>query len=334
MNVASGRPDDDLPVPNGNVPNGNDASSLLSQEESSLAESSDEEDNETEEKYFSCIVLRKKWRKSLADVKRLNKSLVAKRSYITRLKNQKDDLVSRQATRNLTSKSTLTNLRNTLKQERLTRTQIRQTLRNEYIGEINAAQVLETSCKKELQVAERETTRIRTEMDDLRTVLSGNIHKISTYRQDVVEAHREKVALKDLLKQQDKELKALRLKLSKYDETKTDKQFEIETLRTERARLDVDARKQKNDKKIREIAAVHDSKMGLLQEHARLKSKDKSDREKAKAMAATKKQETDMAKLDSSVSTYHGSSMMSQNGGAFPGGNALLQVRLLLFICL
>jgi hypothetical protein len=70
--------------------------------------------------------------------------------------------------------------------------------------------------------------------------------------------------------------------------------------------------------------------MNLLQEHNRLKAQDKIDREKTKVDAATKKQKADMVKLDSSVSTYHRSSMMPNNGVVFPGGNALLQVRLLL----
>jgi hypothetical protein len=137
--------------------------------------------------------------------------------------------------------------------------------------------------------------------------------------------------LRQTVKEQDKELKALRTKLAKYNATTKNKQLEIENARTERARIDADASTSKDDKRIWEITAVHDSKMNLLQEHNRLKAHTKIDREKAKVGdAATKNQKANMAKLDSSVSTYHGSSMMPNNGGVFPGGNALPQVRLLL----
>jgi hypothetical protein len=149
------------------------------------------------------------------------------------------------------------------------------------------------------------------------------------YRQNIVEGHREKTSLKQVVKDQDKELKALRAKLVKYDQTTKGKQLEIENARTERARIDAEARKSKDEKRIREIAAAHQSKISLLHEHTKLKAQDKLDREKAKVDAATKKQKADMAKLDSSVSTYHGSSMMPNNGGVFPGGNALLQVSVL-----
>jgi hypothetical protein len=92
--------------------------------------------------------------------------------------------------------------------------------------------------------------------------------------------------------------------------------------------MDAEARKSKDEKRIREIVAAHEIKINLLHDHRnkKLKAQDKIVREKAKVDAATNKQKADMAKLASSVSTYHGSSMMPNNGGMFPGGNTLLQV--------
>jgi hypothetical protein len=83
----------------------------------------------------------------------------------------------------------------------------------------------------------------------------------------------------------------LRAKLLKYDVTRKGKQLEIENVRTERARIDAEARQSKDEKRIRKIAAAHESKINfLLHEHStKLKGQDKIDREKAKVDAATKK---------------------------------------------
>jgi hypothetical protein len=98
-------------------------------------------------------------------------------------------------------------------------------------------------------------------------------------------------------------------------------------VKTERARLELEGRASKEEKKLKEIAAAHTSKMTLLNEQYHIKAKDKEDREKAKLEAAHNKQKTDMAKLDSSVNLYHNTQTMSQpNGGQFPGGKQLLQV--------
>jgi chromosome segregation ATPase len=331
MDVENDPPDEVPPGPNANQPNGDDVFSLDSQVDSSLSESSGEDVSDTDDGSSVAGDIRQKLRKSSAAVKRLTKTVTAKKRYITRLKNQKIELAGSHAKKLAAGKLLQTNLKNTIQQERSSRTQIKAGIRNQYLEDIKSAQILEKTAKKAQKQAERETTRARNEYESLHDTIAENSATISKYRQDVVETHREKASLKQTVKDQDKELKTLRLKLAKYNATTKNKQLEIENARTERARIDAEARTSKDDKRIREIAAAHESKMNLLQEQNRLKAQDKIDREKAKVDAATKKQKADMAKLDSSVSTYHGSSMMPNNGGVFPGGNALLQVSLLFY---
>jgi hypothetical protein len=90
----------------------------------------------------------------------------------------------------------------------------------------------------------------------------------------------------------------------------------------------LEGRASKEEKKLKDIAAAHTSKMALLNKQYRIKANNKEDHKKAKLEAAhNNKQKTNMAKLDSSVNLYHNTQTMSQpNGGQFPGGNRLLQV--------
>jgi hypothetical protein len=74
MDVASGPPDDEPPKPNANMSNGDDVVSLESQQESCLSESFDEGNSDTDDWSSAGTDFENKFRKSSAEVKRLNKT--------------------------------------------------------------------------------------------------------------------------------------------------------------------------------------------------------------------------------------------------------------------
>jgi hypothetical protein len=59
MDVGSGPPDDEQPMPNGNVPNGNDVVSLESQEQESCLSELSDGGSDTDDGSFSGMNLRK-----------------------------------------------------------------------------------------------------------------------------------------------------------------------------------------------------------------------------------------------------------------------------------
>jgi hypothetical protein len=144
QDVENDPPDDELPLPNhANQPNGNNVVSLESQVESSLSESSGKDVSDT---YGGSSVgghIRQKLCKSTAAVKRLNKTVTAKKQFIAQLKNQKEELATSHAKKLATSKAAQTNLKNTIQQERSTRSQIKAGIHNQYLEDIKSAQIFE-----------------------------------------------------------------------------------------------------------------------------------------------------------------------------------------------
>jgi chromosome segregation ATPase len=248
MDIGSRPPDDEPPRPNANVPNDDNVVSLESQEEKScLSESSDGGSN-TDDGSFSGMDLRKKISKSTTEVKRLNKIISVKKNFITRLKNQKSELVNRHAKQLAIGQAAQTNLKKTIQQERTTRAQIKASICNQYLEDIKSAKILEKTAKKAQTQAERKTNRTRFKFESLQDSTTETSMLVSKHHQDIVEGHRKKTPLKQLVKDQDKELKALRAKLIKYDMTTKGKQLEIENARTQRAMIDAEARKSKEKK--------------------------------------------------------------------------------------
>jgi chromosome segregation ATPase len=242
ITITNASMDDELPRPNDNQPNGDDVVLLESQVESSLSESSGKDGSDTNGGSSVGIYILKKLRKSTAAVKRLNKTVTAKKHVFTRLKNQKEELATSHAKQLATSTAAQPNLKNTIKQERATRSQIKAGIRNQHLEDINSAQISEKTAKKAQKQAKHETTRVRGEFESLHDTIAENLATISKYRQDVVETHRKKASLRQTVKDQDKELESLRTRLVKYDATTKNKQLGIENARTERARIDADAR--------------------------------------------------------------------------------------------
>jgi hypothetical protein len=85
MDVENDPPNDKLPGPNDNQPNGNNGVSLESQVESCLSEFSSEDVINTDGGSSVGGDIRQKLRKSIAAVKRLNKTVTATKRFITRL---------------------------------------------------------------------------------------------------------------------------------------------------------------------------------------------------------------------------------------------------------
>jgi hypothetical protein len=163
----------------------------------------------------------------------LNKTVTAKKRFITRLKNQKEDLATSHAKQLVTSKAAQTNLKNTIQQERLTRSQIKAGIRNQYLEDVKSAQILEKTAKKAQKQAERKITRARGEFESLHDTITENLATISKYRQNVLETHPEKASLRQTVKDQDKELKSLQTRLVKNNATTKNKQLEIKNARTQ-----------------------------------------------------------------------------------------------------
>jgi hypothetical protein len=86
MDIASGSPDDEPPRHNVNMPNGNNVVSLESQQEESCLSELSKGGSDTYDGSFAGMDLRKKISKSTAEVKWLNKTVRAKKRFITRLK--------------------------------------------------------------------------------------------------------------------------------------------------------------------------------------------------------------------------------------------------------
>ena len=331
MELETQPSDDDS---NGNVARDGDLSTSSQEEDPSLSQPAENENESSDGACISAMGKKKKVTKLTSHVRRLEKSLASKVKYITRLKTQKQELIALNTTRVSTQKTTISNLKNTLLQERTSRAQMKKTLRNEFLDEIKSSKVLEKAATKQATLASRDTDRVRGESAGFEKQIVMLTTRISGYRQNLVDTHREKTELKYANKTLLKQLKSWKSRVENTDGAKLEQQLKIETAKTDRARFEADTRSEKADKRIREIAANHSSKMDLLNEQARLKSKEKAERDRAKIEAAAKKQKLDMSKLDSSVAMFHDSTRMATpNGGAFPGGNQLLQVRNI-FYCL
>jgi hypothetical protein len=80
------------------------------------------------------------------------------------------------------------------------------------------------------------------------------------------------------------------------EDVKLARQLEIEAAKTERAKLEADARSSKESKRLKEIAATHDSKVKLARKQARLRTKEKTACEKTKVRSAAQKQKDEMKK--------------------------------------
>jgi hypothetical protein len=104
-------------------------------------------------------------RKLSATVKRLQKLLTSKTAFITRLKNQKGELLAHHTARFLSQKGINANLKMQLTNERYSRNQIKSVLRTEYLTEIKAAKELERASGKRAQLADRATNRLRGEYE-------------------------------------------------------------------------------------------------------------------------------------------------------------------------
>jgi hypothetical protein len=85
------------------------------------------------------------------------------------------------------------------------------------------------------------------------------------------------------------------------EDVKLARQLEIKTAKTERAKLEADARSSKEWKRLKEIVATRNSKIELARQQARLRTEKKTAREKAKVHSAAQKQKDKMKKLDSPV---------------------------------
>jgi hypothetical protein len=123
------------------------------------------------------------------EVKRLNKTVSVKKRFITRLKNQKTELVNCHAKQQAVGKAAQTNLKNTIQQERTTQAQIKASVRNQYLEDIKSAQILEKPAKKAQTQAERETNHMRAEFESLQDSITETSMLVSKYRQDIVEGH-------------------------------------------------------------------------------------------------------------------------------------------------
>jgi hypothetical protein len=328
MNLQTQPSDDDSNGANGRDPDPPSSSDedddCLSQPSENGAKTDDGSLSDTEKKCANC-------RKLAANVKRLQKLLKSKTAFVTRLKNQKRDLVAHHTARLLSQKGVSANLKMQLTNERSSRNQIKSVLRTEYLTEIKATKELERASVKRAQLADRATDRLRGEYESLEKKVSSMTTTLSTYRQNICDGYRDKQDLKKANKGLEKDIKEWRKKSGLKDDVKLAKQLEIEAAKTERAKLEANARSSKESKRLKEIALTHESKIELAREQARLRTEEKTAREKAKVHSAAQKQKDEMKKLDSSVAMYHGSTrMVHPNGGAFPGGAQLLQVRLLL----